>query len=99
MGLAIKVTDCSYPLIIQDAIEAWNNGSDSRKVVMSFDKSNDNWKRDYESEILLGGCTPVDDFAYVGLAKVEAQVTSTRLGGLLGQITAGTRLRKVNAPL
>ena len=99
MGLAIKVTDCSYPLIIQDAIEAWNNGSDSRKIVMSFNKSNDNWKRDYESEILLGGCTPVDDFAYVGLAKVEAQVTSTRLGGLLGQLTAGIRLRKVNAPV
>ena len=64
---------------------------------MSFNKSDENWKRDYESEILLGGCTPVDDFAYVGLAKVEAQGISTQLGGLLGQITAGTRLRRVNS--
>ncbi|MFY2507469.1 hypothetical protein ACN3E9_04055 [Vibrio pectenicida] len=96
MGLAIKVTPLTYPLIIQDAIETWNESDDDRKVVMSFQKNDPNWKRDYESEILLGGCTPVSDLVYVGLAKVEAKPVSRKLGGFLGQVSKGKKLRKTS---
>ncbi|RSD30270.1 hypothetical protein [Vibrio pectenicida] len=96
MGLAIKITPLTYPLIVQYAIETWNRGGDDRKIVMSYTKSDDNWKHDYESEILLGGCTPASDLVYVGLAKVEAKAVGMQLGGLLGQLSAGKKLRKTS---
>lgn len=94
MGLAIKITPQTYPLIIQDAIETWNHQNHDRTIVMSFKKDDANWKHDYESEILLGGCTPASDLVYVGLAKVEARPVGMQLGGLLGGISAGTKLKK-----
>lgn len=72
MCLGIRVTDKSFPLIIQDGIENWNRYHSEKKIVMAFSKESKNWKHDYESEILLGGATPASDFVYIGLAKVTA---------------------------
>ncbi|MBW3696705.1 hypothetical protein EK599_13455 [Vibrio sp. T187] len=90
MGLAIRVTPESYPLIIQDGIEQWNKYNEEQ-IVMSFSKDDKKWKHDYESEILLGGATPASDFLYVGLARVTAKPI---VGSFLGDISGGFKKKK-----
>lgn len=85
LGVAIEVTDGCYPLVIQEAIEGWNKhrADESNKIVMAFSKDDPAWKRDFESEILLGGASPSVDFVYLCLWKVTWPAnTGVRFGGL-----------------
>lgn len=74
-GAAIEITDECYPLVIQEAIEHWNGlGPGHRynqpQIEMAFQKEEATWKRDYESEILLGGATLPTDFVYLCIWKI-----------------------------
>lgn len=96
MGLAIRVTEQSYPLIIQDGIELWNKFN-SEKIVMAFSKDDKKWKHDYESEILLGGATPASDFLYIGLAKVKAKPLGNSLLGDISGFKKKSKKRRKKA--
>jgi hypothetical protein len=103
LGAAMEITDQCYPLVIQQTIEHWNSLSQTDRynnpqITMAFSKKDENWKRDYESEILLGGATPSTDFVYFCLWEI----TRPEVGDLMEQVKRGValgqgRLRKTNS--
>jgi len=96
-GAAIEITDDCYPLVIQEAIEQWNslwaNSRDNQpRIEMSFQKEEKTWKRDYESEILLGGATLPTDFVYLCVWKVVRKSV-----GIMGNLQSELLKKKVFA--
>lgn len=98
LGAAIEITDQCYPLVIQQAIEHWNQLSNKDRygnlpITMAFAKTDESWKRDYESEILLGGATLPTDFVYFGLWEVTRQAMGI-MGGLKNDLLGALKKKE-----
>lgn len=98
-GVAIEITNACYPIVIQDGIERWNKFNPTNTIQMAFAKKEETWKRDYESEIMLGGGTPSTDFVYFGVWGVTQKASANMLD-LKSQLGKGFALKKtdVNTP-
>jgi hypothetical protein len=86
LGVAISVSENSLPVMIAYAIQSWNERHTKDKhIEMAFEKTPqvsegqtvNLTKRDYESEILLGGASTAGDFGYLGLWRVRRKQTDT----------------------
>lgn len=94
LGVAISVSENCLPVMIAYAIQSWNERHTKDKhIEMAFEKTPqvsegqtvNLTKRDYESEILLGGASTAGDFGYLGLWRVRRKKTESG-NALLGSI-------------
>jgi hypothetical protein len=85
VGLAVKITDKSYPLAIRQAVDDWNSLSEKQRggkgmITLAHESTNlkneNGQTADFESEILLGGGISSDQIVYLVAYEIKKSLSS-----------------------